>query len=93
MLSVKMPNGKVIQCDPRHFDEVIKVQHKGAEIVQENTTKEVVAEAPIQEDVAVSISSMTKGELEVYTLEKYGVDLDKRKSLKNLVAQVEELGG
>ena len=93
MPSVKMPNGSVIQCTTDHFYNVISVQHKGAEIVQDKTPQEVVAEAPIQEDVAVSISSMTKGELEAYTFEKYGVDLDKRKSLSKLVAQVEELGG
>lgn len=33
----------------------------------------------------------TKGELEAYAKDKFGVDLDKRKSLKTLKAQVEAL--
>jgi len=39
------------------------------------------------------IEEMTKDELEAYALEKFNVDLNKRKSLESLVAQVNELEG
>ena len=98
MLSVKLPNGRVIECDAGHYENVIKYQHPASEIVEKNTTKnvssgtkEVVAEAPIQK--SINLYTMEKNDLEAYALEKYGVNLDKRRGLEKLVAQVEKLGG
>ena len=97
MLSVKMPNGKIIQCDAGHYENVIKRQHRGAVVVDKNTTKEVVAETPILKAVedakADLLACMTKDQLEAYAFEKYAVDLDKRKSTANLIKAIEELGG
>lgn len=42
-------------------------------------------------DEADEAEPATKDSLEAYALEKYGVNLDKRKSLKKLIAEVEAL--
>ena len=42
---------------------------------------------------ALNIDTMNKNQLEAYIQEHYGVDLDKRKSLKKLRKQAKELAG
>ena len=48
-------------------------------------------EVIVEEKVEKKIDYMSKDELEEYAKEKYGVDLDKRKSLYSLIKQIKEL--
>lgn len=51
----------------------------------------VEQDVEVKQGSQVDLSSMNKDELETYAKEKYGVDLDKRKSKKKLIEQIESL--
>lgn len=63
-------------------------QQRVTELRQIVATKQV---RQIERGKRPSLSSMTKDEMEAYSKQHYGVDLDKRKSLDTLRAQLQEL--
>lgn len=79
---------------PQHLtDEELK-NHKDIvdRVLDEEVKKPVKSAKKVEDKKDLSfLEEMTKDELEKYVLDKHGIDLDKRKSLKKLVAKVKEL--
>ena len=48
-------------------------------------------EWPVPEEAEKDFHDMDKDQLEAYAINKFGVDLNKRKSLENLIKEVEAL--
>lgn len=78
---------KTIEVDYEVETKKKEVKVEAKEVIVE----EVKEPVEITEDLNIDITSMNKDELEAYARKNFGVDIDKRKSLKNLIVQVEEL--
>jgi hypothetical protein len=72
----------------RYRQDGVRYLSDGTPVAQETVESE---EETVEQVAETDINKMTKDQLEVYTLEEFGLDIDKRKKIGDLRAEVTAL--